>query len=1205
MQKLRKALVVSVMAITVLSLSVLSVPLQVDAAAQAGDLIKMDGLSSVYYLAADGKRYVFPNEATYFSWYGDFSGVVTIPQSELESYSLGANVTVRPGTKLIKITTDPKVYAVEPNGNLVHIPDEATAITLYGADWAARVVDIADAFFTNYNVTGNQTSATAYPTGTLVDFGGTGDVSYIDADGNARKIADEASFLANRFKWGDVIVSTLTAPTAGTEVAGAEEGMTDTSSGAGGTAGAGTGLTVALASDTPAAGNIPDDTPVEFLKFNLTAASDGDVTVNSVIITAYDLGNYDNIENVTLYSDGIKISSEKDINSDGEATINLSSGFLVAAGTTESLTVRAEIDDTSGNFALGLASASDIVTNGAVVSGSFPIIGNTKAIVDVTIGDIEIDGFAASPVTEELGEEDILLADFNLDNEGNEDVIWESARIENKDDAGVAENVKLYIEGDEVADATLSGDFYVFDIGNYLIEEGDNIDVEVRGDIGVTDTDDTFNLQIDEMSDFSFMGQRYGYGIEMADDDADLSTGIAVTLETGEVTIAMDESAQDNEVRSGTDNVVLAVIQIVSNSEDATIEEIDGGTAQFIIEPISGTVAFAELEDIELHNVDGGTYDVDAGSALVGGNWELDIDEDIFLPVGEMQTFELLADITDDMDDGVELQVTLEDGAFTITGEDSDAAIINISPSSIDANEVTIEEASFEMVVQALTDESVVGGALDVLIFEATLEAGDSSEIELRSITLDAEAGSDAFDDDDITDLRLMIDGEELEALSSESSMDGTAAAYITFNSLDSTLRVIPAGDIVTLQVYADIDGDATAGSFALEIDAVADIDADDEDGDDVVAGSKTINTGTVSRDVTIAETGTLKVELKIDDTAANNDVYILAGTETVQDRYLGELVFVTEYEPILVETLVLEQTGTADSGDIKYVVLYDETGAEVASKAPSADGHVNFSSFDMEFAADESTSLFLGVVTKGINVDGDATATASSSATIKFEIADDTALAALSVASDEAVTAKGVESNETLDIASTTGAVADNQYAVDDTSNEATLAGAVLTSVVNVMDDGILTGGTPTIAKYKFVFDNGSNRTTSNEELKAQLVSLTLTIATSTGVGLEEVRAYIEGDSANKTATGVDSAAGEVTIVLSSGLADSSLVDGEVTLVITADVTGIDENNWLQTEIDDLSADFTYNGNNGENTDDFSDALLDITEVIGAYLSN
>ena len=156
MKRLKKMIVFSVMVMTVFSMSVVVAPQA--SAASAGDLIKMDGLSSVYYLGADGKRYVFPNESTYFSWYNDFSSVVTIAQSELESYNLGKNVTVRPGTKLIKITTNPNVYAVTPGGELLLIPSEEVAAALYGEAWASRVVDIAGAI-------ARSQSAAARPTG--------------------------------------------------------------------------------------------------------------------------------------------------------------------------------------------------------------------------------------------------------------------------------------------------------------------------------------------------------------------------------------------------------------------------------------------------------------------------------------------------------------------------------------------------------------------------------------------------------------------------------------------------------------------------------------------------------------------------------------------------------------------------------------------------------------------------------------------------------------------------------------------------------------------------------------------------------------------------------------------------------------------------------------------------------------------------------
>src|SRR3989338_4746527 len=79
-------------------------------AAQPGDLIK-GGTAAVYYYGTDAKRYVFPTEKTYQSWYANFDQVKTVSDTELASYPLGGNVTYRPGVKLIKIMTDPKVYA--------------------------------------------------------------------------------------------------------------------------------------------------------------------------------------------------------------------------------------------------------------------------------------------------------------------------------------------------------------------------------------------------------------------------------------------------------------------------------------------------------------------------------------------------------------------------------------------------------------------------------------------------------------------------------------------------------------------------------------------------------------------------------------------------------------------------------------------------------------------------------------------------------------------------------------------------------------------------------------------------------------------------------------------------------------------------------------------------------------------------------------
>ena len=116
----------------------------------AGDLIKGVSFSSVYYFAPDGKRYVFPNEKTYFTWFTNFDNIKTISDASLGAIRIGGNVTYRPGVKMVKITTDPKVYAVDEGGVLRHVDSEQIAQTLYGLNWNNKIDDIPDPFFINY-----------------------------------------------------------------------------------------------------------------------------------------------------------------------------------------------------------------------------------------------------------------------------------------------------------------------------------------------------------------------------------------------------------------------------------------------------------------------------------------------------------------------------------------------------------------------------------------------------------------------------------------------------------------------------------------------------------------------------------------------------------------------------------------------------------------------------------------------------------------------------------------------------------------------------------------------------------------------------------------------------------------------------------------------------------------------------------------------
>jgi len=138
--------------ITALFLFVFGYASQVKAEEAQKDTLIRASLPAVYYYAEDGKRYVFPNEKTYNSWFSDFGNVIVVSDNFLASVPIGGNVTYRPGIKMVKIETDPKVYHVSGGSVLRWVATEELAVQLYGNNWNTLIDDVPDAFFTNYTV---------------------------------------------------------------------------------------------------------------------------------------------------------------------------------------------------------------------------------------------------------------------------------------------------------------------------------------------------------------------------------------------------------------------------------------------------------------------------------------------------------------------------------------------------------------------------------------------------------------------------------------------------------------------------------------------------------------------------------------------------------------------------------------------------------------------------------------------------------------------------------------------------------------------------------------------------------------------------------------------------------------------------------------------------------------------------------------------
>ncbi len=114
---------------------------------------KSPDLPTVYLIDNAGVRHPFLSAQTYFTWADSFGEIRIVETTDLSQYPLGSPILPRAGRVLLKIQSDPKVYGVfstpgQPwRPTLRAIPDEETAIALFGEDWSEYVIDVEPTFF--------------------------------------------------------------------------------------------------------------------------------------------------------------------------------------------------------------------------------------------------------------------------------------------------------------------------------------------------------------------------------------------------------------------------------------------------------------------------------------------------------------------------------------------------------------------------------------------------------------------------------------------------------------------------------------------------------------------------------------------------------------------------------------------------------------------------------------------------------------------------------------------------------------------------------------------------------------------------------------------------------------------------------------------------------------------------------------------------
>lgn len=121
-----------------------------------GDFVKSPSFSTVYFVTAEGGRRAFVDANSYFTWANSFDEIKSVTDATLATLPLSGVMLPKAGVVLVKITSDPRVYALAENPDdefapaLREIASETIATEMYSSTWADYVIDFEPTFFSRF-----------------------------------------------------------------------------------------------------------------------------------------------------------------------------------------------------------------------------------------------------------------------------------------------------------------------------------------------------------------------------------------------------------------------------------------------------------------------------------------------------------------------------------------------------------------------------------------------------------------------------------------------------------------------------------------------------------------------------------------------------------------------------------------------------------------------------------------------------------------------------------------------------------------------------------------------------------------------------------------------------------------------------------------------------------------------------------------------
>lgn len=980
-----------------------------------GSLIKSAEKPEVYIIndKAHGsyvgwKRHIFNPEV--FNMYGHLSwgSIQTVPQSTIDMYQT---------SDLYKADVDPRVYSLEEMGSsaIKHHIESVEAFLSRGYSW--------DQIFTV-----NEKEVNYYATGAALG------------------------------------VTTTTTTTTTT------------------TAPAGTGLSVALASDTPTADTILSDSTanqypqslIQFTKVNFMAGSDGDVKVTTVKFNRTGIASDSDLGNLYLYEGDTKLAEYTSF-SDKVVTFTNSGGlFTVSKGTAKAITLRGDLArgstsvSASKTIGFDLAAASSVTTDGAVVSGTFPISGNKMTTAQVSdLGGVYFSSYTTFPATIKGDAANQELWRFNLTSD-SQDVDLKRIKITMVGTIKTTDiqNLVLEVAGVKVGTPQSIGtdNAVVFDLASapVKISSGQTKTVVLRGDMK-GGSGRAFKFSVQRSADVSVYDRGYGVYVTPAKDALTTAfaiiepeTGDGTNVDSGTLTLGVSNDSPTGNVADAATSVTLAKFSFYAAGEDVKVDNL---SASLTYTNADGGESSVTLANVKLL-LDGSQIGTTASSLGTASSQNFTFGNTFIVPAATTRYVTVVADTTaTNVETSDTLAIALATGSGNAQGQ---TTLTSISTTSQTARTLTIASGTASVVKNAAfgdkssSNPTGTVNASGVKIASFLVTAGSGEAIDVTQIGLKDNATTQLGDNFQ----NLMIkDSSGVQIGSTIASLNTTAGTY-TFTP--ATAIRINAGQQYVVDVFADIKSSVADSATSLV---------------PVVAFDSVTATG-VSTSASASYTTDVDLQTAYISAAGNLTITTGADTPSGQQLVMGSTdaalaTFKLEADAAeninISEITISDNVSSAASGTLKNIKLYVDgspIGQTVQFDTTNASAtyvHAVFSGLSLTIPKNGS---------KTITVRGDVTAyddgaTRASTHTLAI-------LANKDSTSAEAVDAKGASSGTSL-----TGASLDYSLSPDAdlTGNQMTAYRTKLTvAYASDTPSGVVLSGSADQIVAKINVSNSSN---------------------------------------------------------------------------------------------------------------------------------